>query len=57
MKRGNARLLSVASFLTPVLASVHLVFLGQVQVNAQLVMALLCILSTIAIAKRGEKCG
>jgi drug/metabolite transporter (DMT)-like permease len=55
MERGDVRLLSVASFLTPALASVHLAILGQVQFNAQLVVALLCIVS--AIAKRGEKSG
>jgi drug/metabolite transporter (DMT)-like permease len=57
MERGDARLLSVASFLTPALASVHLAILGQVQFNAQLVVALLCILSAIAIARRGEESG
>jgi drug/metabolite transporter (DMT)-like permease len=51
MERGNTTLLGVASFLTPVLASVHLAFLGQAQFNAQLLIALLCIVSAIGIVK------
>jgi drug/metabolite transporter (DMT)-like permease len=55
MKRGNIQLIGVASFLTPVAATVYLSILGMAQFNTHLAAALCCIMLAIGIAKHAEK--
>lgn len=49
-KRGNAQLIAVVSFLTPVLAAVYLVLLGKAQASPHLVMALAMVVTGIGVA-------
>ena len=55
MERGNSRFLSIVSFSTPVLSAVYLIVLGQAQFNAQIVIALVCVVSAIGIARSTGK--
>ena len=49
-KRGNAQLIAVVSFLTPVLAAVYLVLLGKAQPSHHLVAALVLVVTGIGVA-------
>lgn len=55
MKQGNAQLIGVVSFLTPVLTAIYLVVLGIAELTPYLVLSLLLVVSGIGIAKYGEK--
>ena len=55
MKHGNAQLIGVMSFLTPVLTAVYLVALGIAELTPYLVISLLLVVSGIGVAKYGEK--
>lgn len=55
MKQGNAQLIGVMSFLTPVLTAVYLVALGIAELTPYLVISLLLVVSGIGVAKYGEK--
>ncbi|MET0437189.1 MAG: DMT family transporter [Devosia sp.] len=55
MKQGNAQLIGVFSFLTPVLTAVYLVLLGIAELTPYLVASLLLVVSGIGVAKYGEK--
>ncbi|KKB77925.1 hypothetical protein VW35_12305 [Devosia soli] len=55
MKKGDAQLIGVVSFLTPVLTAVYLVALGKAELTLYLVLALLLVVSGIGIAKYGEQ--
>lgn len=55
MKQGNAQLIGVVSFLTPVLTAVYLVALGIADLTPYLVLSLLLVVSGIGVAKYGEK--
>lgn len=55
MKQGNAQLIGVMSFLTPVLTAVYLVALGIADLTPYLVISLLLVVSGIGVAKYGEK--
>lgn len=57
MKQGNAQLIGVVSFLTPVMTAVYLVLLGLAELTTYLVAALLLIVAGIGIAKYGERLG
>jgi len=55
MKQGNAQLIGVVSFLTPVLTAIYLVLLGVAELTPYLVAALLLIVAGIGIAKYGDR--
>lgn len=55
MKHGNAQLIGVMSFLTPVLSAVYLVAMGKAEMTLALVAALLLVLAGIGTAKYGEQ--
>lgn len=55
MKHGNAQLIGVVSFLTPVLSAVYLVVLGQADLTIYLVVSLVLILTGIGIARYGDR--
>jgi drug/metabolite transporter (DMT)-like permease len=54
MKQGNAQLIGVVSFLTPVLTAVYLVALGIAELTPYLVVSLLLVVSGIGVAKYGD---
>lgn len=54
MKHGNAQLIGVLSFLTPVLSAVYLVMLGKAEMTVYLAAALTLVVTGIGIAKFGE---
>lgn len=54
MKHGNAQMIGVLSFLTPVLSAVCLVALGQAEVTVSLLLALGLVMLGIGIARFGE---
>ena len=55
MKHGNAPLIGVVSFLTPVLAAFHLVLLGQARLTEHLLAALILVLAGIGMARYGGR--
>jgi len=55
MKQGDAQLIGVVSFLTPVLTAVYLVVLGIAELTPYLVAALLLVVAGIGVAKYGER--
>lgn len=55
MKQGNAQLIGVFSFLTPVLTAVYLVALGIAELTPYLVLSLVLVVSGIAVARYGEQ--
>jgi drug/metabolite transporter (DMT)-like permease len=55
MKQGNAQLIAVISFLTPVLAAFYLVILGKAILTGYLLSALFLVVSGIGVAKYGER--
>lgn len=55
MKQGNAQLIGVISFLTPVLTAVYLVLLGKAELTTYLFASLLLVVSGIGVAKYGAK--
>ena len=55
MKQGNAQLIGVISFLTPVLTAIYLVLLGKAELTLYLVAALLLVVAGIGVAKYGAK--
>lgn len=55
MKQGNAQLIGVFSFMTPVLTAIYLVLLGKAELTTYLAASLLLVVSGIGIAKYGEK--
>ncbi|WEK04498.1 MAG: DMT family transporter [Candidatus Devosia phytovorans] len=55
MKHGNAQLIGVLSFLTPVLSAVYLVLLGKAEMTVYLLAALVLVVTGIGIAKFGEQ--
>lgn len=55
MKQGNAQLIGVVSFLTPVLTAIYLVALGIAELTPYLVLSLLLVVVGIGVAKYGEK--
>lgn len=54
IKHGNTRLIAIASFLTPVLASFHLFLLGRAELTVSLFVALSLIVAGIIVAKKGD---
>lgn len=57
MKHGNAQLIGVASFLTPVLSAIYLVLLGQAALTIYLALALVLVVAGIGIARFGARLG
>jgi drug/metabolite transporter (DMT)-like permease len=57
MKHGNAQLIGVLSFLTPVLSAVYLVLLGKAEPTVYLLAALILVVAGIGIAKYGDLLG
>lgn len=55
MKQGNAQLIGVISFLTPVLTAVYLVLLGKAELTPYLVASLVLVVAGIGVAKYGAK--
>lgn len=55
MKKGNAQLIGVISFLTPVLTAIYLVLLGKAELTVYLVASLLLVVAGIGVAKYGAK--
>ncbi|SFV32841.1 Permease of the drug/metabolite transporter (DMT) superfamily [Devosia crocina] len=55
MKQGNAQLVGVVSFLTPVLTAVYLVALGMAELTPYLFFSLTLVVFGIAIAKYGDR--
>lgn len=54
MKHGDAQLIGVLSFITPVLSAVYLVLLGKAEMTVYLLAALMLVVAGIGIAKFGE---
>ena len=55
MKHGNAQLIGVVSFLTPVLSAAYLVLLGKAALTIYLVLSLVMVVTGIGIARYGAK--
>ncbi|MGV8955125.1 MAG: DMT family transporter [Cypionkella sp.] len=55
MKHGNAQLIGVISFLTPVLSAVYLVLLGRAELSLSLIAALALVMTGIGIARFGAR--
>ena len=55
MKHGNAQLVGVISFLTPVLSASYLVLLGRAAPTPHLALSLLLIVAAIGIARHGDR--
>lgn len=53
MKHGNAQLIGVVSFLTPVLSAVYLVMLGMADLTSYLIISLVLVVTGIGVAKYG----
>lgn len=54
MQHGNAQLIGIASFMTPVLASLYLVILGQAAFSLSILLALILVMLGIAAARYGD---
>lgn len=54
-KKGNIRLIAIFSFMTPVLATIYLMILGEGTMTPGLVLSLLLVMSGIGLAKYGDR--